>query len=196
MWELNYRENWALKNWVFWPVVLEKTLESPLDCKETQPVHSKGDEPSFFGGVLWRNWCWSWNSNTLATSCKELSHWERPWCWERLRAGGEGDERMRWLDGITDSADMSLGKTPEVDDGQGGLACCGSWGRKESNMTERLKWTELNWIFHCVYVQQLTYRFNCQRTSRLFPCPSYCKQCCDEHWGTRVSFTSGCPHFF
>ena len=81
-------ESWTLKNTkcqkidVFWTVVLEKTLENPLDCKEIQPVHSKGDEPSFFGGVLWRNWCWSWNSNTLATSCEEVTHWKRLWCWE------------------------------------------------------------------------------------------------------------------
>ena len=83
-------ESWTVKKAehqridVFWTVVLEKTLENPLDCKEIQPVHSKGDEPSFFGGVLWRNWCWSWNSNTLATWCKELTHWKRPW-WEGNR---------------------------------------------------------------------------------------------------------------
>ena len=78
-------------------MVLEKTLESPLDCKEIQPVHSNQ-----VLGVHWQDWCWSWNSNTLATWCKELTHLERPWCWERLRAG-EGDNRGCWLDGITDS---------------------------------------------------------------------------------------------
>ena len=76
MWELDCEEDWAPKNWCFWTVVLEKTLESPLDCKEIQPVHSE-----------------SWNSSTLATSCEELTHLKRPWCWERLRAGGEGDDR-------------------------------------------------------------------------------------------------------
>ena len=89
MWELDCEESWALKNWCFWTVVLEKTLESPLDFKEIQPVHSKGDQK----GVLWKDWCWSWNSNTLATYCDELTRWKRPWCWERLRAGGEGDDR-------------------------------------------------------------------------------------------------------
>ena len=74
------------KNRCFWTVVLEKTLESPLDCKEIQPVHPKGD-------VYWRDWCWSWNSNTLATWCGELTHLKKPWYWERLRAEGEGDDR-------------------------------------------------------------------------------------------------------
>ena len=88
MWELNYKESWVQKNWCFWTMVLEKTLESPLDCKEIQPVHPKGDWSVL--GVHWKDWCW--NSSTLATSCKELSHWKRPWCWERLKAGREGDD--------------------------------------------------------------------------------------------------------
>ena len=87
-------ERWTLKkvsakNWGFLIVVLEKTLESPLDCKEIQPVHPKGSVLS----VHWKDWCWSWNSNTLATWWKELPHLKRPWCWERLRVGGEGDDR-------------------------------------------------------------------------------------------------------
>ena len=84
MWELNCEESWAPKNWCLWTVVLEKTLESPLDCKEIQPVHPKGDHS-------WEDWCWSWNSSTLVTSCQELTHWKRPWFWEGLGAGGEGD---------------------------------------------------------------------------------------------------------
>ena len=87
MWELDYKESWVSKNWYLWTVVLEKTLKSPWDCKKIQPVHPKGKSVL---GVHWKDWCWSWNSNTLATWCEELTHLKRPWCWERLRAGGEG----------------------------------------------------------------------------------------------------------
>ena len=87
MWELDYKESWVLKNWCFWTVVLEKTLESPLDCKEIQPVNPKGDQSD----IHWRDWCWSWNSSTLATRWEVLTHLKRPWCWERLKAG-EGDD--------------------------------------------------------------------------------------------------------
>ena len=90
MWELDYKENWVLKNWCFWTVVLEKTLESPLDCREIQPVHPKGDQSWVFIGSTDAE---AENSSTLATWCKELTHLKRPWCWERLRAGGEGDDR-------------------------------------------------------------------------------------------------------
>ena len=85
MWELDCKKRWVSKNWCFWTVVLEKTLENPLDCKDIQPVQPKGD-------VHWKDWCWSWNSNTLATWCEELTHLQKPWCWERLKVG-EGDNR-------------------------------------------------------------------------------------------------------
>ena len=90
MWELDYKISWALKNWCFWTVVLEKTLESPLDWKEIQSVHPKGDHTWVFIGrtdveaetpILW------------PPDCRELTHLKRPWCWERLIAGGEGGDR-------------------------------------------------------------------------------------------------------
>ena len=94
-------------------------------------------------GVHWRDWYWSWNSNTLATWCEELTHLKRPWCWERLRAGGEGYNKG-WDGWIASPTQWTwVGWTPGVGDGQGGLACCCSWGRKELDMTERLNGTEL-----------------------------------------------------
>ena len=90
MWELDYRESWVLKNWCFWTVVLEKTLESPLDYKQIQPVNAKGNQSWIFIG---RGWCWSWSCNILATSCEELTHLKRAWCWERLGARGERDNK-------------------------------------------------------------------------------------------------------
>ena len=74
----------AFELWCWW------RLESPLDCKEIQPVHPKGNQS---WNVHWKGWCWSWNSNTLATWCEVLTHWKRPWCWERLKAGGERNDR-------------------------------------------------------------------------------------------------------
>ena len=78
----------------------------------------------------------NWNSNTLATWCEELTHLKRPWCWERLRAGGEGDDRG-WDGWMASPTQWTLG----VGNGQGGLTCCSSWGHKESYTTKQLNWT-------------------------------------------------------
>ena len=106
MWELDYKASWAPKNWCFWTVTMEKTLVGPLYCKEIQPVHPKGDQSL---GVHWNDWCWSWNCNTLATSCEELTHWKRPWCWERLKAGVEGDD-IGWDGWMASATRWSLSK--------------------------------------------------------------------------------------
>ena len=103
MWELGHKEGWVLKNWCFWIVVLEKTLESPLDCKEVKPVNLK----------RYQHWIFIGKPNTLATWKEELTHWRRPWCWERLKAGGEGGYRGL-LTGITASMDRSLTKLWET----------------------------------------------------------------------------------
>ena len=140
MWELDCEEGWAPKNWCFWTVVLEKTLESPLDCKEIQLVHSEGDQPwDFFGRndaeaetpVLWP---------PHAKSCLigKDSDAGRDWGQEKGTTEDEMSGWHHWLDGLESEW------TPGVGDGQGGLACCNSWGRKESDTTERLNWTELN----------------------------------------------------
>ena len=87
MWDLDHKEGWALKNWCFWTVVLEKTLESPLDCKEIQLVHPKGDQSWVFIGRT------DAESAILGHWWEEPTHWKRPWFWERLRAEGEGGNR-------------------------------------------------------------------------------------------------------
>ena len=91
MWELDYKESWAQKNWCFWTVVLGKTLESPLDCKEIQPVHPKGNQSWVFIGrtVVKAETPIFWPPDVKSR------HLKRPWCWERPKAGGEGDDR-RW----------------------------------------------------------------------------------------------------
>ena len=91
-------------------------------------------------GVHWKYWCWSWNSNPLATSCKELTHWKRSWCWEKLRAAGEGANRDGWMASLTQGT--WGGWTPGVGDRQGGLAFCGSRSHKELDTTELLNWTD------------------------------------------------------
>ena len=143
--ELDREESWALKNWCFWTVVLEKTLESPMDCKEIHPVHPKGNQSWVIIGrtdaeaetpVLWPPHAKSWLI------------WKDPDAgrdWGQEEKGTTGDEMVgwhHWLDG------HEFEWTPGVGDGQGGLACCNSWGRKESDMTEPLNWTESScWDF-------------------------------------------------
>jgi len=143
MWELDCEESWAWKNWCFWTVVLEKTLESPLDCKEIQPVHPKGDQSWVFFArtdaeaetpILWPHHAKSWLIGKDPDAGRD---------WGQEEKGTIEDEMAgwhHWLDA------HEFGWTPGVGDRQGGLACCDSWGRKESDTTKQLNWTEYSWI--------------------------------------------------
>ena len=81
-------------------MLLKQNLESSLNSKEIKPVNPKGKQTL---NIHWKDWCWSWSSSTLATSCKQPTHWKGPWCWERLRAGGEVGDRgwSGWMASVT-----------------------------------------------------------------------------------------------
>ena len=137
MWKLDYKESWAPKKWCFWTVVLEKTLESPLDYKEIQSVHPKGNQSLIFIGmteaeapVLWPRDAKSWLIWRDPDAGKDSGQEEK-----RMTE----DEMVGWhhlLHG------HRCGWTPGVGDRQGGLVCCGSWGCKELDMTEWVNWSE------------------------------------------------------
>ena len=148
MWELDYKESWVPKKWCFWTVVLEKTVESPSDCKDIQPVYPKGNQSWLFIGrtdaeaetpIFWppdlKNWLiWKdpddgkdWTGEEKGTTKNQMVGWYH-------RLGGHEFEQ-------------ALG----VGDGQGSLVCCSPWGRKELDTTEWLNWTDYLEVIVSVY---------------------------------------------
>ena len=141
MWELDYNESWEPKNWCFWTVVLGKTLESPLVCKEIQPVHFKGDQSWVFTGstdvetetpILWPPDAKSWLIWKDPDAGKD---------WGQEEKGMTEDEMVGWYHRLNGH---EFRWTPGGGDGQGGLACCDSWVAK--TRTRLSDWTELNWM--------------------------------------------------
>ena len=137
IWELDYKESWVPKNWCFWTVVLEKTLVSPLDCKEIQPVHPKGDE----------SWVFIWETDVEAETPIIWPPDAKNWlivsysdAWKVWRQEEKGQQMVRWhLQLDRHESEQALG----IGDGQGSLAWGSPWGLKVSDMTEWLNWTKL-----------------------------------------------------
>ena len=145
MWQLDSKESWVPKNGCFWTVVLEKTLESPLDCKEIQPVNPKGNQSRIFIG---RTDVEGETPADGATWCKKLTHWKRPWCWERLKAGGDGDDRGwdGWMASPTQWTWVWVNSGSWWWTGRPGVLQSMGLQRFRHDWVTELNWTELVWV--------------------------------------------------
>ena len=136
----HYKERWVPKNWCFWTVVLEKNLESPLDCKEIQPVHPKGNQSWLFIGST------DTEAETPILRPPDVKNWltrkdpDAGKDWRQEEKGITEDEMIGWYHQLNGHESE---QAPGVGDGQGSLAFCNPWGRKEYDKTERSNWTEL-----------------------------------------------------
>ena len=166
MWELDYNESWALKNWCFWTVLLEKTLESPLDGKEIQPVHPKGDQSwVFIGGtdaeaetpVLWPLDVKSWLIGKDPEAGRDSGQEEK---------GMTEDETVGWHHWLNGN---DFEQAQGVGDGQGSLVCCISWGRHELDRTEWLNWTELMEVLWVGMINKSLATGDCTQSPTLSP---------------------------
>ena len=200
MWEVDCEESWAPKNWCFWTVVLEKTLESPLDCNEIHSVHFKGDQSWVFIGrtdakaetpILWppqlikiKSWLIGKDSDAGRDSGQD-------------EKGTTEDEMVGWHHRLYWH---EFEWTPGVGDGQGSLACYNSWGRKESDTTERLNWTEVNFttginllllifvfLFFRIYILISSVQYTLIRHFKFFCGMKYLLHKCRRHFFKRES---------
>ena len=201
IWELDHKESWALNNWFFWTAVLEKTLESPMDCKEIQPVHPKGNQSWI---VIQRTDAEAEAPILGPPDAKSQLTGKDPEAgkdWGQEEKGAAENEMVGWHHRLT-APDVE--QTPRDGEGQGSLACCSPWGHTNSDMTRWLNWNEymifvflfqtllcitgsrfihfkltqicsfLWWSNIPLYICTTTYPFTYWWISRLLPCPGYC----------------------